>query len=133
MSDQILCVSATSRGQALADGLLVDVAAIAAEAGFKVPVAVTRAVWVDCIAWNDEDAQRKAGSCQDQEGRLWDVVYMAFVGAREAGDLTSFTYQLRRVPVEGKGLRPRLVKLMCQIHGGDAGEPVLTISMPGDD
>ncbi|WP_325176197.1 DUF6573 family protein, partial [Xanthomonas hortorum] len=41
-----------TRANLLEDGDLVDVSALAREAGFKVPVAVTRAVWADCVAWS---------------------------------------------------------------------------------
>ena len=44
-----------SRADMLADGYLVDVTAQAKQAGFRVPVAVTRAVWTDCIEWDDQD------------------------------------------------------------------------------
>lgn len=47
----------------------------AQEAGFKLPVALTSAVWADCVAWTDDDSRKKP--FQDQPGRLWDVLYMA--------------------------------------------------------
>jgi len=48
-SDEDL-VSRYSRATALADGALVDVTATAREAGFRVPVALTRAAWERCVA-----------------------------------------------------------------------------------
>ena len=39
-----------SRAQAVEDGVLVDVSKIAREAGITFPVAVTCAVWEQCIA-----------------------------------------------------------------------------------
>ncbi|KLD26130.1 hypothetical protein TB9_23405, partial [Xanthomonas perforans] len=62
-----------TRANLLEDGDLVDVSALAREAGFNVPVAVTRAVWADCVAWSQEDTKRKHVP-QDEQGRLWDVL-----------------------------------------------------------
>ena len=62
-----------SRAQAIEDGVLVDVTETAKEAGFKFNTVVTRAVWEDCIAWNNSDEV----AYQDESGRLWDVVFMA--------------------------------------------------------
>lgn len=44
-------ISVYTRAQALADGLLVEAGALAREAGFVVPVVLTRAAWVSCVAW----------------------------------------------------------------------------------
>jgi hypothetical protein len=38
-------IHAYSRAEALEDGVLVDVTSTAREAGFRIPVALTRAVW----------------------------------------------------------------------------------------
>ena len=38
-------ISVYTRAQAIGDGILVDVSETAREAGFKIPVAVTRTVW----------------------------------------------------------------------------------------
>ncbi len=38
-------ISAYSRAQAIEDGILVDVSDTAREAGFNIPVAITRTVW----------------------------------------------------------------------------------------
>lgn len=62
-------IYAYTRAQALADGVLVDVSNAAVEAGFKVPVALTRAAWDDCVEWNDEDTRRQTP--QNASGRLW--------------------------------------------------------------
>ena len=39
-----------TRAQALEDGVLVDAGPLAREAGFHWPVALTRAVWEDCVS-----------------------------------------------------------------------------------
>ncbi len=63
-------ISSYSRAEALEDGVLVDVSAIAKEAGISFPVALTRAVWDKYV----EVPPRVIG--QDEQGRLWDVLYM---------------------------------------------------------
>ena len=42
-------VAVYTRDQAIEDGFLVDVSAMAREAGFKWPVAVTRRVWDEIV------------------------------------------------------------------------------------
>ena len=126
-------VSVYTRSQAIEDGVLVDVTETAREAGFKYPVAVTRAVWLDCVEWTEETAKRKA-AYQDESGRLWDVVYMASLAAKAKGDGGSRrNFGLYRVPVEGRGKRARYVVLTLHIGSGDDGAPVLTISLPNED
>ncbi len=74
-----------TRAQLIEDGDLIDVSETAREAGFTVPVAITRAAWADCVEWTAETDKRKA-TIQDEAGRLWDVVYMARLAARVRGD-----------------------------------------------
>lgn len=119
-----------TRQQAIEDGYLVDVSDQAGEAGFRCPVALTRAAWEDCVTWSDNDSQRQA--YQDESGRLWDVLWMASRAALHAkGDQVNF--QLYRVPRGGRGLRPRLVTLVMHIGPGDEGEGVITLMLPGED
>ena len=119
-----------SRAQAIEDGLLVDVSEIATEAGFRLPVAMTRTAWGDCVEWSEEDSRRQ--TYQDQSGRLWDVVWMAAQAARRGhGDRLAF--QLYRVPRGGRSVRPRLVTLHLHIGPGDDADPVITIMLPDED
>ncbi len=46
-------VSRYTRKMAIEDGYLVDVPDMAKEAGFKFPVALTRAAWDDCVDWSE--------------------------------------------------------------------------------
>lgn len=125
-------IHAYTRAQAIEDGDLVDVTETAREAGFTVPVALTRAVWLDCVEWSDEDNRRKR-TANDEDGRLWDVVYMAaFAGKRSPAGVDLVPVELYRVPREGKGRQPRRVELFMHIGPGDAGEPVITVMQPGD-
>lgn len=120
-----------TRAQAIEDGHLIDVTKSAAEAGFRVPVAMTLAAWADCVKWDERDSRRQTH--QDEAGRLWDVLWMAMTSARRSSGKQNFAFQLYRIPRGGKALRPRLIQLVCHIGPGDNGEPVVTIMLPGED
>lgn len=124
-------ISIYTRAQAIADGVLVDVSALAREAGFHVSVAMTASSWADAVAWSDMDSVRQVA--QDESGRLWDVMWMASLAARHAKGVQRVAFQLYRVPRGGRGTRPRMVELHLHIGPGDAGEPVATILMPNED
>ncbi|MFC7522151.1 DUF6573 family protein [Xanthomonas populi] len=121
-----------TRANLLEDGDLVDVSALAREAGFKMPVAVTRAVWADCVAWSQDDTKRKHVP-QDEQGRLWDVLFMARNFAARGGDANRVPFALHRVPREGRGHQARIVTLHMHIGPGDDAEPVITIMQPTED
>ena len=125
-------IHAYTRAQAIEDGTLVDVSETAKEAGFNIPVALTRAVWEDCVAWNDDDNKRQ--TYQDESGRLWDVLYMLFFAIKSGRSNSDVKlYQLRRVPRGGRGHMAREVTLKSHIGPGDDGEPVITIMLPYED
>src|SRR5947209_9742257 len=67
-----------SRADALRDGVLIDVSATAREAGIRWPVALTRAVWERCVA------VPPGVVCQDEAGRLWDVLWLLTLAARRS-------------------------------------------------
>jgi hypothetical protein len=126
-----------SRAQAIADGVLVAVPAdIARQAGFIVPVALTRAVWDDCVAWTDADTDA-TGAPQDETGRLWDVLWMSSHAARRSAGRCRV--RLVRIPRdfrpddENLEPEPQLVELVMAVGPGDCGEPVITIMQPGED
>ena len=114
-----------TRAQALADGVLMDVSVMAKEAGFKVPVALTAAVWSDCVAWPTGDGT------QDESGRLWDVLYLARFEARRHRRSERVLFKLLRIQRGSKTLKS--VQLVMQIGPGDHAEPVITIMQPGED
>jgi hypothetical protein len=124
-------VFAYTRAQALADGALVDAGPMAREAGFILPVALTAAAWADCVAWTpDDDARGALG--QSERGRLWDVLWMAGHSARVHRDSgrQRVPFALLRVPRGGR--RPERVELHLHVGGGDHGEPVATVLLPGE-
>ena len=57
-----------TRAQAIEDGMLIDVTETAREAGITIPTALTAAVWERCVAVPEK------ATCQDEMGRLWDVL-----------------------------------------------------------
>lgn len=116
-----------TRAQAIDDGALVDVSELAREAGFRLPVAVTRAVWQDSVAWTGNQSAQ-----QDQTARLYDVLFMAALAARR-GQGRRVTFQVYRVPNDGRSKRAKVVLLDIHIGPGDSAEPVITITMLGED
>lgn len=125
-------ISTYTRAQAIEDGVLIDAGAMAREAGFKWPVALTSAAWANCVAWTEDDSRQQI--YQDESGRLWDVMYMASHAIRtskRSGDRLLF--QLCRVPRDGHSTEAVLVTLKLIVGPGDAEEPVITILLPNED
>ncbi|MBI2798944.1 MAG: hypothetical protein HYX63_01455 [Gammaproteobacteria bacterium] len=124
-------ISTYTRAQAIEDGFFVDVSETALEAGFKIPVAITSAAWADCVAWTEADNKRQ--TYQDESGRLWDVLWMARCVVRQAMERSEIYYRLLRVKNGGRGRVPKMATLKMMVSGGDNGEPVITIMLPGED
>ncbi len=91
----------------LRDGILVEVSNLAAEAGFKFPVAVS------CTVWNAYVEVPPGVTGQDETGRLWDILFC--------------------VAVRNDNCRPRPVQLKAICGPGDTPEPVITILMPDEE
>ena len=121
-------IYAYTRAQAIADGVLHDVTTTAKEAGIVLPTVVTDSVWGRCVS-----VPESLRGQQDEEGRLWDVVYMASHYLREAkrsgvhSDQLTYEVLVR----DGDGLT-RLVSIIAHVGPGDEGEPVLTLMFPED-
>ena len=119
-------VSVYTRAQAIDDGVLVDVGEMAREAGFRVPVAVTRTVWERYIV--PDDRARKWG--QAEGGRLWDLLWMLrHAASRASGRPTVFF----RVVFILKERQRRVVRLKAVCGPGDDLEPVITVMLPDED
>lgn len=113
-------ISTYSRAQALEDGFLIDVTEQASAktgffGGFTVPVAITDAVHADIDRFNKK-------GLQDYRGRLHDVLWMASLAARRAGEDDKILFSV--IMQVGRTKR-QVYKLV--IGPGDAGEPVITI------
>lgn len=121
-------ISGYSRAQALDDGQLIDVSAMAHEAGIRFPVALT----VGVQAWVAPDPMPPS---QDAAGRLWDVLWMlrfAIRGSRAGTDRISYSVLFAGGPGLC-GARRRRVQLISVCGPGDDAEPVITIMLPGED
>ncbi len=119
--DDAEIISMYSREEAIADGVLVDVSATSKEAGFKVPVAVTAAVWAILDPLRDDVALG-----QSAVGRLWDVLMVLRANARD-DDTVLFDVLVLEA---GKH---RSARLKAVIGPGDSAEPVITIMLPNED
>jgi len=128
-------IDGCTRAAALADGILIAVPpGMAANAGFRCPVALSRQAWDDCVAWDATDNTRK-GTVQDQDGRLWDVAWMA---GRELDRIRPdgpgpVPFTVYRVPRDGMTTQPLPTALIAWPSPGDDGEPVITITRPEED
>lgn len=135
-----------TRAQAIADGVLVDFSDpsftfrpglnILKEAGIKFPVAMTLAAFARMVQDPDSDEPLPPG--QDVSGRLWDVLMVFKLYARQtAGDTFLFPVCIQNwVRVDGKHTeRAKLetVQLKAVCGPGDTPEPVITIMLPDED
>ncbi|HQL80535.1 MAG TPA: hypothetical protein PLU91_20225 [Verrucomicrobiota bacterium] len=134
-----------SRAQAIADGVLIDLTTatddkgrlLCPQAGFKVPVAITRTAWAQAIeaggSWrpdgDGEVLELKGG--QSLTGRLWDLLWnlRAASGKAENSDRVHFKVL---VDVHGDGRR-EAVNLWALCGPGDDAQPVITIMLEGED
>ena len=116
-----------TRQKALEDGVQVDVSDLAREAGIRFPVFLTRTVFDAYVAI----PPKVEG--QDEEGRLWDILWMlrvAIAKASSVGDRLSFSLYVRN-----DNRRPRLVQLVavCGALDIDDSQPSITVMMPDED
>lgn len=113
-----------TRKEAIADGVLKDVTEMAKEAGFRYPVALTQAVWLECVK-----VPKGAEHHQDEKGRLWDVLMLTYFGIRANRDSSEFLFKLD--VHNGRELEEAHLKVHC--GPGDDLEPVITIMLPHED
>lgn len=118
-------VSAYTRADALADGVLVDVSEMAREAGIVHPTAITHALF-ELLQPTDE----ARGEGQSFAGRLWDVLSLGRIAMkRTTGDTARWSLWIAL----GKGRRKRQdVWARCTGEGHN-GAPVITIMLDGED
>jgi len=138
-------ISVYTRAQAIADGVLVDLTTatddqghlLCQQAGFKVPVAITRTAWAKTIeaggTWQpDSEGQRlNLPGGQSLTGRLWDLLWMLRQASPQAGNTDRLHFQVL-VDVRGDGHR-ELVRLWALCGPGDDVRLVATILMEGED
>jgi hypothetical protein len=103
------------------------VTSAAREAGFRYPVALTAAAWARCVA------VPPGVPCQDEAGRLWDVLTMLRFTIRRSADGAGEVRFAVHVRNDDHERTPPLVRLKALCGPGDEGEPVLTVMMPDED
>jgi hypothetical protein len=119
-----------TRARALADGVLVELTGWAREAGFILPVACTAGVWAGCVV-PDESLRLRGQSEQGRAHDLLSALRAAIArtrGGTPAADRLAFDVLFLLPP---RQLVP--VRLVAVCGPGDAGEPVLTVLLPGED
>ncbi len=126
MFDEKDVICRYTRAEALRDGVLIDVSAMAHEAGILYPVALSRAAWEKCVTLPP------GVLFQDEPGRLWDVVWMLRCSCRGqgVGRVVAFAVHVRN---DNRERIPPLVRLKAVCGPGDQGEPVITVLLPGED
>jgi hypothetical protein len=115
-----------SRADALHDGVLIDVSATAREADIRWPVALTRAVWERCVSVPPGVA------CQDEAGRLWDIVYLlrCALALSNSGPEVRFGVHVRN---DNRDRTPPLVRHKAVCGPDDDGSPCITILLADED
>jgi hypothetical protein len=127
-------ISQYTREDAIADGALIDVSPMAEEAGFLCPVAVTAALIADI-----KDIPKSKKGLQDEEGRLWDVLYIGEIAGKILCDqnerraangealLDTYVYQIT-MPIG----RRKKYNVKLSLGFGDHHEPVATLMKPNE-
>lgn len=116
-------IYAFTRQNAIEDGLLVELEGMAKECGFRIPVAVTIALW-DGFIVPPEDLKY----CQDSDDRAWDVLNcLRNAVARSKGDSNIVRFSTLFQMTEKEHQETKL-KAIC--GPGDDGNPVITVMLP---
>jgi hypothetical protein len=114
-----------TRADALRDGVLIDVSATAREAGFRYPMALTAAAWAKCVT------VPPGVVCQDEAGRLWDVLFLLRCAVRgQDGAEVRFGVHVRN---DNRERTPPLVRLKALCGPDDDGSPCITVLVPEED
>lgn len=115
-----------TRAEAIADEVLRDVSAQAAEYGFRHPFAIAQHAWNEAIHWPED-----GGHGQDETGRLYDVLIMAHLAVaafkRAKKDVDRVEFTVVRVVDGSDDPEPQPLTLTLHIGPGDEGEPVITV------
>lgn len=117
-----------TRAQAVADGFQVEVTKTAQEAGIRFPVFVTMA------AWNKYVTVPPHITGQDEDGRLWDILWMTRfaimrMSRRSASRLPVQLY----VRNDNRGTKLVTLVAVCGPLDIDDPQPSITIMLPEED
>ena len=136
MSDESMfgpVIHSYSRAEAIDDGVLVEIPESASQAaGFKVPIAMTATAWGVTVGFGTDLAELLAKATGVLLAAMLEYrmsAHRAKLGLAEpVGDRLAFAYDAER---EDGGVD--IVQLVLVIGPGDAGEPVGTVMLPGED
>ncbi|MHA3902820.1 DUF6573 family protein [Castellaniella sp. WN] len=120
----------SSRSQAIRDGRLMDITRQAGRVGFRVPVAITRAAWRDCVEWADTTASHEA-----EDRRLHDLLRELNERAVLASELDPEGVALMRfyrVPAGAKHTVAEVTPLALHSGMDEHDMPIITISLASE-
>lgn len=129
-------ISMYTAEQAVGDGLLVQFSpATALEAGYALPVLLTRAAYEEAVEWT-----RDSG-LQSEDARFWDVLTVirqaAKASLRDGTPQQTHVYRIANKTRSGNpssATSPAKVQLQISAEGFNAlGDPCLIIALPGED
>jgi hypothetical protein len=120
-------ISVYSRADALRDGVLIDLSDLARQAGFRIPLAVTEAVYRSYL----DPSPELANEGQSFAGRAWDLLQILRFAAAVYTDRSEIHFKVLFVLSPGCPPEPVPLKALC--HPGDNGEPILTVLLPNED
>ena len=134
-----------TRAQAIADGVHVDLTTatddkgqlLCHQAGFKMPIAITRTAWAKAVeaggSWkpDGEGEVLELQGGQSLTGRLWDVLWTLRAACDRAGNADRVDFQIL-LDVHANG-HLETVRLWALCGPGDNAGPVITIMLEGED
>ncbi len=112
--------------QGIKDGFLIDITAAANKAGFKIPIAVTQAVWNKYIAWVNDNEQEQTK--HELDNRLQNMLTALQIAIRKVQNAACIHYELV-VPRNGKSKTEKKVQLKAILGADDNGEAVIIIML----
>ena len=115
-----------TRQNAIDDGFFVDVTEVAREAGFRLPTAVTGALYHTLEIVPE-------GNVSSLDRRLRNLLRKGWFAIRNSKDEASSELIYDFLIVMEAGREPELLKVKLVVGPGDEGEPVITIMLPHED
>lgn len=112
-----------SRKMAIENGELIDLTEAAKVAGFKLPVAITKAAFIRCLEWIQINENQK--TTKDKITRLRTMLRRIYLECRRNPWVSSFICGFVKSPEPFSQFDLKIV-----ISGGDNGEGVITIMSP---
>jgi len=125
---EIPVISAYTRKQAIEDGIQREITVEARETGFKFRTFITQNAWTKCVQVPEGVV------CQDERGRLHDVLWMLFCAIKRMRGNDSIIKFVVHVRYGNAEKAFKTVKLLSQCGAVDIDdpEPSLTIMLPED-